>query len=109
MSIETVEQRGRLIGASPILAHRMTNRYAFEVDKLRKLLNSTEYYTNSKDVIWKLGLIGDVENSNERNWPSQQDLFVSLTAILEIQSFYDLKAEQVTKTNQCFKMDKVIN
>lgn len=118
MSIDTaaVEQRGRVIAASPVLAHRMISRFSFEVDELRKLKNTTEYQANSKDVMCKLGLNWADTNSTKNillKWPSQQDLFVSLTAILEIQSFYELKAEKVTLLNYFFykfiKAGKVVN
>ncbi len=101
--IETGRDRGRLIGANPILAHRMTDRYSFEVDALRKLMNSTQYFIVRKNYIRKLGLEEDEERKYEKinyfqvNWPNHYDLLVSLVANLEIQSFYDLKPETVIR------------
>lgn len=40
---ETPEERGRVIGSSSVLGHRMTDRYVTKVNDLRSLLDSTKY------------------------------------------------------------------
>jgi len=45
----TLEERGRIVASSAVLAHRMTIRYAGVVTQIRDLLSSKDYEENFRE------------------------------------------------------------
>ncbi|ODM95303.1 Prolyl 4-hydroxylase subunit alpha-3 [Orchesella cincta] len=49
-SKNTPEGRGRVVGSSAVLAHRMTNRYTSTISKLQELISSDAYIDNQRNI-----------------------------------------------------------